>query len=179
MAEIMPVYRVPHAYAEPPTTEGATGAAWEVPNPTAEVLAIRPDWTGCLGTWVVHPAVTPMPWHHYVVSVIHLRPIPGVRPAHIRRPGATHEMIIVALDPSAAPMPLTPMTDPDAYAGSHLSPPNLTHQLVGATDEQARWLLRTLVDAIVGKGINPEMHPRALGNILDATLTHWHAHEEH
>jgi hypothetical protein len=42
-------------------------------------------------------------WEYYLLSVIHLRPIPGTPPAHIRFPHCTHEVILFALDPRKGP----------------------------------------------------------------------------
>jgi hypothetical protein len=120
---------------------GAAGTAREVlvdiqpPDP--------PDWQATIGSWfIVAPGQSPA-WSCFALSAIHLRAIEGVKPALIKQPGATHEFILAALDPSRKPDPL----DPDSW--QFLTPLNLCEQLSLPSDAAAAKLLRICVLAVM------------------------------
>jgi hypothetical protein len=88
-----------------------------------------PDVSATLATWFLDcPGQSPA-WRHYVLSVIHLRPIEGVKPAHIRLASATHEVIVCALDPKENPVP------DNLKSWNFLRPINVTEQLVLPSDK--------------------------------------------
>lgn len=126
--------------------EWHSGRFWEGRTGTAhEVIVDRPDTsdaTATLGAWFLRCPHQSIGWECYVLSVIHLRPIPKVRPAVIRAPGATHELIIIALDPDKDPSP-----DPTTW--HHLVPINLMEQFQVPTDADAVELLDASVRAVL------------------------------
>ena len=93
------------------------------------------DFQAALGNWFIEAPNQSPAWRHYMLSLIHLRSIEGVPPAHIRVPGATHEFMMMAMDPDPAPDPLNPKT------WSYLRPVNLEQQVVLPSDEAAIKLL--------------------------------------
>lgn len=102
-----------------------------------------PDVAGTIATWFLDcPGQSPA-WRHYVLSIIHLRPIQGVKPAVIARPGATHEIILVALDPQSNPIPS------DVETWTHLRPLNFVGQLTLPSDDQAKIVVETLAKAVI------------------------------
>jgi len=91
----------------------------------------KPDFKAQLASWLLECPGQSAAWRHYHLAVIHLRPIEGVKPADIRREGATHEIMLVALDSEK-----NPVAD-DASTWRWLSPVNLVEQIIGVNDEDA------------------------------------------
>jgi hypothetical protein len=89
-----------------------------------------PDQTASLRAWVLTcPGQSPA-WSQFMLTVVHLRPIEGVRPATLHFPGAGHEFLLVALNPQH------PVHGNGDLAG-HLTPVNVCVQEAGLTDDQA------------------------------------------
>lgn len=114
----------------------------------------RPDWEATLAVWFIDcPGQSPA-WRHYLLSIIHLRPIEGVKPAIIRFPHATHEVLVAALDPTKNPRPLKPKS------WSLLRPINVMEQVQLDNDDQARQLARDAAWA-TANGVLPAEPPLA------------------
>lgn len=150
--------------------EGRGGrGAWIVPIPDDG----PPDWKATLAGWFVHAPGAHPAWSWWYVGVIHLRDIPGVRPAIIRRPGATHEVMFMALDPKAG-SPVDRDLGRDGLP--FLEPIDLEHQLVDLTDDHARGVAISAVRAIVALGWSPDQDFRSMwATALDATADHHRA----
>jgi hypothetical protein len=75
-----------------------------------------------LALWLLFiPGAHPF-WQSYLLSIVHLRPLPGGdRPAKLVYPEAAYEMVVVALDPALHPEVNNPKT------WSMLSPVNIVH----------------------------------------------------
>lgn len=102
-----------------------------------------PAWTAALSNWFLHcPRQSPA-WEHYLLSVVHLRDTPGVTPPLITVLGATHEIIIVALNPQK-----NPQAD-DIGSWQHLWPPNVREQFTVGDDEDAIELAKMAAQAVV------------------------------
>lgn len=88
----------------PPTIIGPHGAAWKL-----DLAAVRAafgcdekrDGSVCL--WIVFAPWANMAWSYYTISAIHLRSVEGLPPAKINLAGATHEVVVAAMDPRVAP----------------------------------------------------------------------------
>jgi hypothetical protein len=142
-----------------PTFEGVAARAWRVTFPAVGARPV-PDHDGTVGAFLVHaPSAHPL-WDHYGVSMIHLRPIPGVRPAVITVPGATHEFMIVSLDPNE-PLPSLDATAPD-WKMRWLSPIDVVEQFAAADDVVADQVLELAVQAICNGHISPDQDYRSL-----------------
>jgi hypothetical protein len=103
-----------------------------------------PDISATLGMWFLDcPGQSPA-WRHYHLAIIHLRPIDGVKPAHISRQGATHEVMLFALDPAKNPVP------DNVETWSWLRPTNFIGQLELPSDEDAKRVVGILARAVVG-----------------------------
>lgn len=114
------------------------------------LIALEPsdplDWESGIGNWFIEaPGESPV-WQHYMLSAVHLRPIENVKAAHLRFPGATHEFMLVAMDPVRKPDPLNPET------WSFLLPVNLSEQVALPNDSEASMLLRRCAEAVT-KGV--------------------------
>lgn len=121
------------------TLRGPAGTAIEL-HP---VELDRPDQAATLATWWLEcPGQSPA-WSHYVLSIIHLRPIPGVKPAHVRVPGATHEVMLLALDPAKEPRP------DDTATWSFLRPHNLMEQVQLPGDTEAVEMLELCIPLVL------------------------------
>lgn len=106
---------------------GAAGAASELLKASD---FDRPDEAACVACWWLHCPGQSIAWEHYVLSVVHLRDLPGVPPAVIRLPHATHEVHLAALDPKNA--------DPyDTDTWVRLQPYNLIDQVQVPSDDDA------------------------------------------
>jgi hypothetical protein len=131
------------------TPTGPAGTAHALPIPdiptAAETLA---QWLIDAPCW--HPV-----WSQYLIVAVRLRDgIPGF-PAPTRRfPGATHEVIVGALDPGEGPHTAATLTRPDAGLPI-LTPVNVAEQ-VQATDAEVLLLVRDLVFGTVHGLLNPE-----------------------
>jgi hypothetical protein len=100
-----------------------------------------PDISGTVAMWFLDcPGQSPA-WRHYHLGIVHLRPIEGVKPAVISREGATHEIILAALDPKSNPQP------DDINTWSWLRPINYVGQLALPSDEDAKTILALLAKA--------------------------------
>lgn len=102
-----------------------------------------PEWSATVALWMLDcPGQSPA-WRHYLLSVVHLRPVDDLPPAAVTVPGATHELIVCALDPMANPRPLLP--------GSwvRLTPTNVVEQVQLPDDETASVLADLAARAVV------------------------------
>jgi len=125
-----------------PDVLGAAGNAWRLKtegHPTT------------LAQWIAHvPSAHPF-WPWCLVTLIHLREVEGFPPAVKTKPGATHEIMIFAIDPERCPEPdpeRCPEPDPDRdpeLGFPYLTPANLVDQFLVKSDEDALKLVKGLV----------------------------------
>jgi hypothetical protein len=118
---------------------GPAGHAHEV----VTIKVDQPDQQATLATWFLNCPGQSAAWDRYLLSVIHLRPIAGVKPAGIRVPGATHEVVLVALDPDKHPHPTKPRT------WAFLRPVNVAEQITLPDDNAARHVAKLAARAVV------------------------------
>lgn len=131
---------------------GPAGLAIEVHHELEDGDPI--DFAGTVAQWFLDcPGQSPA-WRHYRLGVVHLRPIPGGRPPVVNVPGATHEVLLYACDPSAYPRP----DDPGTWRALH--PLNVVEQVELPGDEAARDLLRRAAGGVV-VGLLPAEPPLA------------------
>lgn len=142
---------------EPATFRGVAGDAWRARVPEVGHRG-RPSFDATVGGFIVRAPGVHVFWDHYLVSVIHLRPIDGEKSPVIRRPGATHELIIAALNPER---PLPPLDWTDDYSVSFLTPIDVEAQFVAANDAVADRILELSVRTIVDGLASPDQDWRA------------------
>lgn len=88
----------------PPTIIGAHGEAWEIDLLTSRALCGETDETDTtVALWVVFAPWAHAYWSYYLIGAIHLRPMAKLKAPTIFLPGATHEIMIFALDPETVP----------------------------------------------------------------------------
>lgn len=118
----------------PPTIIGNYGCAWLAPV-TDETRLLLPTATG---TWLLHcPGEHPF-WSWYIVSSCALRDVAGVRPAKVNVLGATHEILVIALNPDYVPGDgWYTAHETEAWGWHYMEPANLSEQVLGLTDADA------------------------------------------
>ena len=147
---------------------GPRGDMWKAKTPS---VPSEPAHMATLGCWILTiPGAHPW-WHDYLLSIVHLRDIPGVPPAIKHFPEATHEIMLYALDPDVDP------PDPDDGDNFHpkfLTPANLVEQIHGVTDEQARSITEKLGRAFVDGIASPDTDYRShTQKLLRNTIKHF------
>lgn len=121
--------------------QGAAGTAQEVL--TELDSSDPPDWGATIATWFINAPGQSIAWRHYALAAVHLRSIKGVRSANITRNGATHEIMLLALDSNRNPRPESP------ESWSLLLPSNFIGQAIFDSDAVAARVLRDAALAIV------------------------------
>lgn len=122
-------------------TQGGT-VTKSVKSQAQEVTNIPPG-TAVVKSWLLTlPDHHPL-WDHYSLSVITLAEIPGVPAPVIAVPGATHEILLLALDPNSTPQP----DNPESFV--YLTPVNYAIQVQLESDTPAIRAGQALVDALL------------------------------
>lgn len=152
-----------------PAMVGKSAKAW--------ALAIKPTLPAHAATvahWLIrsphfHPA-----WDRWVVIVVHLRDMPGVKPASKQYQKATHELIIMALDPEQEPF--DPGTPPAPI--KFLTPPDVVVQFHVERDADANKMCDLAVRAICDGKASPDSDYRSYW-IANIKSTSAHLRGEH
>lgn len=127
--------------------QGGAGTATEVLQHPKERR-----WPASVASWLLRcPGQSPA-WEHYALDVVHLREVPGAPAPVVSVPGATHEVILAALDPELQPEPTNPVK------WSRLHPLNAVEQVQLPDDDAAVGLLAMCAQAVVD-GILPAEPP--------------------
>jgi hypothetical protein len=120
---------------------------------------------------IFHPA-----WSQYNFHILRLTPnLPGLPEPHLQFTGATHEIGIVALDPSEGPQTYESMIEfctPDHRNFGKmpwLSPVNIACQIITRDEGELLKLAPHLMRAIVIKGVSPET-----SDAPDLVRRYWH-----
>lgn len=105
-----------------------------------------------LDSWILtgprwHPV-----WYQYNLGLVSLADTPGLPPAKLQRPGVTHELTVVALDPDHGPYDARHLPDDGLR---FLTPVNIAEQ-VTTTDDHARELAFLCARAVVDGHLWPE-----------------------
>lgn len=146
--------------AEPPDFKGETGAAWRVNMPPIGQRG-RPDFDGTVDLVIVRQPGSHPCWDHWLISLVHLRQIPGVKPAHLRSPEMTHELQIAALDPG---QPLPAVSWHPDVPFHLLRPIDVVEQFAASDDATAAAVLDQVVRVIVEGWASPDQDWRRWWN---------------
>jgi hypothetical protein len=142
----------PDQVATAPTLVGTHGRAWKRDNAAARArynVAEQDD--AQISMWIVEaPAAHPF-WHSYMVSLVHLRPMPDGRETILYHPDASHELVIFALDPEQPRQPSI-----DGAFPNLLHPANFAAQLIMASDEEAASRIEGAVSLILSGELSPD-----------------------
>ncbi len=141
----------------PPTLEHKRfGRAWRIDLETVR-KASRSGADACIAFWVIEARWAHPFWHSYVLSAIHLRPVTGLDPPAIYLPGATHELLLHALDPN---VPREPNVMACKLAGL-LTPANFAAQFIVQDDRTACQRVRGTVEEILAGKLSPDTDHRS------------------
>lgn len=134
-----------------PTIRGRAGNAWLIDLKAAtrrRGIENDPRATVTLPCWIVAAAWAHPLWSHYAVLGIALRDVPGVPKAKINLQGATHEVMVYALDPD-----FRPAVDEMPH---YLTPVNFVGQFVAADDQSAAERIRQAVQEVADGTLSPD-----------------------
>lgn len=121
-----------------PDFETKQTAGWELPIGGATV-----------GSWLLHvPRAHPV-WDFYLLTGVHLRPAEGLPPPDKWEPGASHELLIAAINPDTDPRHTKPPF-------SLLQPFNYVAQVADASDADVYVLVRHMARAAVCGHASPD-----------------------
>jgi hypothetical protein len=128
--------------------------AWDVPLVPAERR--KPDDT-TIAHFLLHCPGAHAFWSYWWIALIHLRPIEGVKPAHITTPGAGWEMFCFAQQPEVSPDP-----DRSEETFRYLIPIDWVVQFGDVrTDHDAKRIALTVVRAIMTGKVSPDQDFRS------------------
>lgn len=131
----------------PDELTGAFGIARRIPSDS-----YRTSHPAGLDGWIITAPLWHPAWAQYNLGVVSLADIPGLPPANLHRPGVTHELTVVALNPDHGPYDARRLP----AGGLHfLTPVNIAEQFT-ANDDQARSLALLCARAVVDGVLCPE-----------------------
>jgi hypothetical protein len=132
----------------------------EVQGPYGSALELEmeglPNSEETVCHWLITaPAFHPF-WSQYILAVVRLRDLPGFPPPVRQFQGATHELLVVTLNPEHGPYDAGL---PRKYAAEgnlpYLTPINIAHQIEG-TDSEAGELAAWAAWGVVNGHLEPE-----------------------
>lgn len=147
-----------------PDVTGAYARLWET-----RIVAVTDHAEPTLRGYLMHAPLAHPAWAWHVMYVIHLRPCERHGEATLFFPGATHEVMVLALHPDH-----DDELDPDDHTTWHiLRPPDAVVQVILADDQQAVELLGLAAAAIsVGLLVPDSDHRRSWASSLALTAEH-------
>lgn len=134
-----------------PTLKGQLGNAWLIDT---EAVSRRrgvsndPRASVTLPSWIASAAYAHPMWSHYVILCVALRDIPGVPKATVHLAGATHEVMVFALDPDSQPA----VNDMPRM----LHPANFVAQFIEPDDVSAAARVQQAVQDVIDGTLNPD-----------------------
>lgn len=129
-----------------PDLEGIAGRAWRVPFD-------QRDWPCAIASWVFFSPYQAAAWSGYYLGLIHLRDVPGIPPATLEFPGATHEIVVHALDDRGRDIDPDDCNGPLCAMRARLTPLNYQRAFVVNNDAEALQLAEALARAFVAGGL--------------------------
>lgn len=142
----------PEPVSIPPTLTGAHGRAWTCDLDAARrMCGVAAEQDAMLASWVIEARWAHPFWHSYSLMVYHLRPLPDARPTKFYLAGATHEVLLYALNPEEP-------REPAIKGGPHdwLHPCNFAAQFIAADDAAAAARIEAAVTRIVNGTLSPD-----------------------
>lgn len=133
-----------------PAMRGAFGRAWIIDRDAIaakhEIDKAKSELT--LTSYVAHAAYAHPVWHSYLIACISLRELAGAPKPVIHMPGATHEVLVYALDPEQ-PIDLTDFP-------RILTPANFHGQFIEPDDAAAEARIKQTVQDVIDGVLNPD-----------------------
>lgn len=103
-----------------------------------------PRREGDIAIWLLHCPNQSPAWCHFMLSCLHLRPIAADPEPNIYVAGATHEIVLVAIDPATNPSPTS-----SYWEWNYLPSTNMWEQIQVPNDEAAVELTSLAAQAVV------------------------------
>ncbi|KKK65663.1 hypothetical protein LCGC14_2971880 [marine sediment metagenome] len=100
-----------------------------------------------VGYWLVFAPWAHLAWQYHAISLTHLRGLANGKPPNIVLPGATHELLIFALDPKH---------DIDPYNLRTLEPISIAQQFISENDAKALSILEKCIQRIADGELSPD-----------------------
>ncbi|SRR6266568_118144 len=147
--------RKPGEDLQNPDFSGEKGRAWDLSGLRREGIDITK--TAALGGWLIEAIEAHPLWNYHLATLIHLRDIPGVPPANKKRPGATHQFVMLALNPDTE----NQIDLEDASTLHPLRDPDVVDELVIPHDERAIEVVKLAVQNCVDGVLIPDSDYRA------------------
>jgi hypothetical protein len=144
-----------HTKDTEPTLRGRLGNAWLVDMAAVSRrrgMVNDPRAAVTLPAWIASAAYAHPIWSHYLFLCVALRDVPGVPPARIHLAGATHKVMVYALDPASQPAV-------DDFPRM-LQPVNFTGQFQAADDASAEVRVQQAVQDVIDGTLNPDTDAR-------------------
>jgi hypothetical protein len=110
-----------------------------------------PDAPACLALYLLFCPGAHAAWSWWQLSLCHLRDLAGLPPASKQFPEATHEILILSINPEACPLP-----DPDSPPWPYLTPFDLVEQVM-TNDENGKQILARMVETIMTGRVSPDV----------------------
>lgn len=121
---------------------------------TANEVSIQPGVRGSdttIACWLLQGQWHPH-WHQFVLSVVHLRELEGWPPPKLDFPEATHELLVMAIDPSEEPCTVEELESGQQV--KFLMPIDVAEQFI-ATDEEMVRVTDLCAQACMDGRLNP------------------------
>lgn len=127
--------------------------SWEaVVDPDALSPVAR---AAAVGAWFLEcPGAHPL-WDQYLVTLIHLRPFPGAPAPVLYARGATHEIILLALNPKVRMGRKSKTTE-----AKWINPPNFVGQFIAEHDAAAREKVERVIAEVEAGRLSPDSDAR-------------------
>lgn len=139
----------------PPTLSGSHGKAWLCDTETMRRrLKVPADEDATLAHWVIEAPWAHPVWHSYSLILLHLRPLATKRETLFYKDGATHELILHAMDPDADREAI--ITGTRDFGKAWLLPTNFSAQFIEVRDELAMSRVRESAVAICNHHLSPD-----------------------
>ncbi len=148
------------AISRAPDMNGPAGKAWLVN--IDEVFANNPALAGKphaqVAAWLVEAPYAHPLWHSYGFSLIHTGKVPGLDECHLYVPGATHELVIFALDPDKSRDGALRTN----LIKSRLEPINFGAQFIASSNELAIERVRGDIQLVIDGQLSPDTDYRSM-----------------
>lgn len=132
---------------------------------------LEPAQHATLTAWLIYAPGQAAGWDHYLLAVVHLRPIEGTPPAKINGFGYTHEFLLCALDPERKPV------KDDAKTWAPIYPVNACVKFMVGSDADAVDIADQAVAMIVrglipAEAAFPNQGQQSWSQIITSTAEH-------
>lgn len=144
----------------PPTLVGPVGRAWLF-DIEAQTIRFKLPPHSSIAQWLIEAPWAHPIWHSYVLSLIHLRPLGerGDASLIIYLKGATHELVLYALDPDLKREGA--LHDCRLVSRACLLPKQYADQLIVPDDAAAAQRIRAAVQDIIDGRLSPDTDHQA------------------